>query len=80
MKTRVQKWGNSLAVRIPSSFAAETRLEPDAVVELTLDAGRLIIEAVRPQAPTLDELLAGITDENRHTEWETGPTVGGEAW
>lgn len=80
MKTRVQKWGNSLAVRIPSSFAVETRLEADTVVELTLDAGRLVIEAAHPAIPTLDELLAGITDENLHGEWNTGPAVGREVW
>ena len=43
MKTRVQKWGNSLALRIPKSYAAEARLEPGASVELTLVDGSLIV-------------------------------------
>ena len=39
MKTRVQKWGNSLAVRIPKSFAAEVGLHEDAAVELSVAKG-----------------------------------------
>lgn len=30
--------------------------------------------------PSLKQLLAGVTDENRHPEISTGPSVGKEAW
>jgi len=80
MKTRVQKWGNSLALRIPKSFAAEAGLHPDAAVELALVDGTLVIQPVAPEPPTLDELLRGVTDENRPGEWQTGPAVGKEVW
>ena len=40
MKTRVQKWGNSLALRIPKSFAVEAGLRANAAVELSLVEGR----------------------------------------
>lgn len=43
MKTRVQKWGNSLAVRIPKSFAAEAGLHANASVELSLVDGALVL-------------------------------------
>ncbi len=33
MKTRIQKWGNSLALRIPKSFAVETGLDQDVLVD-----------------------------------------------
>ena len=80
MKTRVQKWGNSLAVRIPKSFAAEAGLHADAAVELSLVGGTLVVQAVKPQPLTLDELLRGVTDENCPGEWDTGPAVGKEVW
>ena len=80
MKTRVQKWGNSLAVRIPKSFAAEAGLREDAAVELSVVEGRLIVQPVAPKPPTLEELLRGVTDQNLHGEWDTGPAVGGEVW
>jgi antitoxin MazE len=80
MKTRVQKWGNSLALRIPKSFAEEAGLHADAAVELSLEKGRLVVQPLKPEPLTLEELLRGITDENLPGEWDTGPAVGKEVW
>ena len=80
MQTRVQKWGNSLALRIPKSFAAEARLGENTPVELSLVQGKLVIQALAHEPLTLDELLRGVTDENLHGEWDTGPAVGKEVW
>jgi antitoxin MazE len=60
MRTRVQKWGNSLALRIPKPFAVEMGLEKDREVELSVVKGRLIAEALPAPSYTLDELLAGV--------------------
>lgn len=81
MKARVQKWGNSLAVRIPKAFAAELGLEADTHVELSVRDDTLVIERNEdlPEI-SLDDLLAGVTDENIHEEIRTGPPVGNEAW
>ncbi|MDA1278367.1 MAG: AbrB/MazE/SpoVT family DNA-binding domain-containing protein [Verrucomicrobia bacterium] len=80
MKTRIQKWGNSLALRIPKSFAIEAGLREDAPVNLSLVNGQVVIQPISPEPPTLDELLRGVTDENIHGEWDTGPVVGREVW
>jgi antitoxin MazE len=80
MKTRVQKWGNSLALRIPKSFAAKAGLRANAAVELSLVEGALVVKPVTPQPLTLDELLRGITDDNMPSEWDTGLAVGKEIW
>lgn len=80
MKTRVQKWGNSLAVRIPKSFAEEAGLHANAAVELSLVEGALVVQRVAQPAISLEELLRQITDDNLPTEWDTGPAVGKEAW
>lgn len=80
MRTRIQKWGNSLALRIPKSFAAETGLQVDSAVELTLVDGQLTVRSVSDEKPTLEELVSRITDDNLHGEWPTGPAVGGESW
>lgn len=80
MKTRVQKWGNSLALRIPKSFAEEAGLAEDAPVELKIVGSTLVIQAAAPEPPTLEELLRGVTDQNLHGEWQTGPAVGKEVW
>lgn len=80
MKTRVQKWGNSLALRIPKSFAAEAGLHANSAVELSLVEGALVVHPVAPQPLSLDELLRGITDDNIPSEWDTGPATGKEVW
>lgn len=80
MHARVQKWGNSLAVRIPKTFAAEAHLEDDSWVDLSLVDGKLIVTPLAVPAFTLDGLLAAVTKENLHRETDTGSAVGGEAW
>ena len=71
MKTSVQKWGNSLAVRIPKSFAEEMGVGNNAPVEMSLEEGALVIKPDRDKAWDLGSLLAGVTDENIHPAWET---------
>jgi len=80
MKTTLQKWGNSYAVRIPKSFIKEVGLEYRADIELTLEDGKLIIQSAREEAPTLKELLAGVKPENLHSAVDTGEPVGNEIW
>lgn len=71
MKTRVRKWGNSLALRIPKSVAPEAGLRENAPIELSLVDGNLVVHPVPMPPPTLAELLAGVTDRNRPAgEWE----------
>ena len=80
MKTRVQKWGNSLALRIPKSFAREVGMDNETTVEMSLVDGKLVVSPVAKPKPTLEDLLALVTDENLHGEVDTGPAVGDEAW
>lgn len=79
MKTTIQKWGNSLAVRIPRPFAEEIDLRENSSVDLTVKSGKLVIVPVEP-AVTLESLVEQITDENRHDEIGTGWPVGNEVW
>ena len=78
MKSRVQKWGNSLAVRIPKSFAVEAGLHAKSAVELSLVEGTLIVQPIAPQPLNLNELLRRVTADNIPGEWDTGPGVGKE--
>lgn len=80
MKARIQKWGNSLALRIPKSFANEVGLEQDSPVEVSLDDGKLVVEAVNKSKLTLRRLLAQVTKDNRHAEFDTGSAIGSEVW
>ncbi|MBI1748668.1 MAG: AbrB/MazE/SpoVT family DNA-binding domain-containing protein [Acidobacteria bacterium] len=78
MRTRVQKWGNSLALRIPKSFATEVGLCENLAVDLSVMKGRLIVQPHAEQPLSLADLLRAVTDENLPREWDTRPTVGKE--
>jgi antitoxin MazE len=80
MLTKVQKWGNSLALRIPKAFAIDAQLENDSFVEINIVKGKIIITPVPAPNWTLDELLAGVTKSNLHNEVDTGFAVGNEVW
>jgi antitoxin MazE len=80
MQTRIQKWGNSLALRIPKALALEAHIDTDALVELVLVEGQLVIRPITEPQLTLDELLSRVTEDNVHHEINTGTPVGKEAW
>jgi len=80
MRTRVQKWGNSLAVRVPQPFAKESGLAENSPVDVSLRNGKLVIAPVREPEYTLDELVAKISKKNLHSEVSTGSRRGNEAW
>ena len=77
MQTVVQKWGNSLGVRIPSLYVKEFKLQNGSAVDIVEEGGRLII---KPGRLSLEELLAQVTTENTREATETGPSVGREDW
>jgi len=80
MRVKVQKWGNSLALRIPKAFALDAQIENNSEVELSLVDGQIVIKPIPKQEWTLERLLAGITSENTHGEVDSGDAVGNEVW
>jgi antitoxin MazE len=80
MITKIQKWGNSLGLRIPKSFAEEADVEPGSEVDLSVIDGGLVIKPLRKRKYQLSALLRRVTDSNLHDEVPTGEPVGREAW
>jgi antitoxin MazE len=80
MQARVQRWGNSLAIRIPKPFALEIGLEQNTLVTVSISEGKLLLEPIVEPKYTLEQLLAEVTADNIHHEVETGPAVGNEVW
>lgn len=85
MEAKIQKWGNSLALRIPKTFAAHVHFEQNTRVDISVEQDKLIIKPSAQKPPVknaeiLEHLLAGITDDNLHKEVQTGEPVGQEVW
>jgi len=79
MKVRIQKWGNSLALRIPKSFAVETHIEEGSTVEMKLAKDGIMMRPTKDDI-TLDDLLARVTATNIHQESDFGKPEGKEIW
>ena len=77
MQTVVQKWGNSLGLRIPSLWAKDNNVRSDSKIEVIVEKGKITI---LPQKKSLDDMLAMVTPENIHSEVSTGNAVGKEEW
>ena len=80
MRVRVQKWGNSLALRIPKPFAQDAGVREGTIVGLSVSEGRLVAAPIRARKVRLQDLLRKVTRTNLHREVQTGPPVGREAW
>ncbi len=78
MNTTIQKWGNSLAVRIPRSVAKDIRLYQGSIVDVALIAGKIVVKPRRQPQYALAQLLRGVTKRNRHAELDWGGRVGQE--
>jgi antitoxin MazE len=79
VRTKVQQWGNSLALRIPRSFAAEAKVEAGSVVDISVGRDGLHVRPLRRPRYELRELLNGVRPKNLHREVGTGRRVGREA-
>lgn len=78
MTTKIQKWGNSLAVRIPKSFASTSNLKDGTEVRMEIMNGKIIISKKRRNVYILKELLSKVSDKNIHEECDYGNIVGKE--
>lgn len=80
MKAVLQKWGNSLALRIPKTFADEIKVHEGHPVEVCVAKGQIVVAPITAREYRLDDLVAAITRKNRHGEIVTGDAQGREVW
>ncbi|MBA3961049.1 MAG: AbrB/MazE/SpoVT family DNA-binding domain-containing protein [Chthoniobacterales bacterium] len=80
MTTVLQKWGNSLALRIPRAYAEEMSVGEGQPVDVRVTRGRLVIAPITSKTYQLADLVVRITKKNRHAETEIDQPTGREAW
>lgn len=78
MQTTIQKWGNSLAIRIPKSFASETKINNGTEVDLLIKNNQLVISPIVAEKYSLNSFLSEITESNIHSEIDFGEPQGKE--
>lgn len=80
METTIQKWGNSLGVRLPKSIATNQSLTAGSRVTVKETKTGISIEIAKKKTRTLADMLKGITKDNLHDEVDWGKPVGSEIW
>jgi len=80
MVTKILRWGNSLGLRIPKSFAKDAGVEEGSPVDISIEGDRLVIQPVRPARYELRDLVSRIREDNLHDEIPTGDPVEREVW
>jgi antitoxin MazE len=78
MRVSIKKWGNSYAIRIPKAIFDDASLENDSELDISISNGKIILNPVPIRIITLESLVSGITEENKHHEVDTGPAIGNE--
>jgi antitoxin MazE len=79
MKATIQKWGNSLAIRIPKNITNDSGVSVGSNIDIMIKSGNIVLTPVKKEY-SLKELLKNITIENIHSEISTGDRTGGEIW
>jgi antitoxin MazE len=79
MQAVIRKWGNSPALRLPTTLLKEAGYQLEQKVELLVSDGRIIIQPREKVEYDLEALISGITPTNAHEEAAFGPPVGKEA-
>jgi len=80
MNTTVQKWGNSLALRIPKALAKDIHLQQGSMVDVTVIGGQMVVNPKGKRKYSLARLLKAVTKNARHAQYDWGGAVGRESW
>jgi antitoxin MazE len=80
MDTKIARWGNSLGLRLPKAVVEQADLHEGDSISISVGKQRKLVLVPKRKRLTLDELVAGITEENRYEEIPKGPSRGREEW
>lgn len=80
MRAKIQKWGNSLGLRVPKAFAEQLALQAGSSIDITIERGKLVVRPSEEDSYELATLLDRITPDTIHDEIHTGAPIGREIW
>lgn len=79
MKTKIQKWGNSLGVRLPKSITEQKELKAGLAVSVLIQNNQIVIEPIVEEM-SLDSMMTSVTSKNLHKETDWTESLGNEVW
>lgn len=80
MLVHFEKIDGGVTLQLPEELAANPVFSSGDMVNVSRENGRLVVTKPEEPAYDIEEMIASITDENRHAEISTGRPVGNEVW
>ena len=80
MNTKVQKWGNSLGIRLPLSITKSLNIKANTSIQIKIEGDKILIQPIKNIEFDLKELISHINESNHHDEQEWGNPIGNEIW
>jgi antitoxin MazE len=80
METKLQKWGNSDGIRIPSSYLKSLNLKTNDKVEINVENEKIVIYKVKASKISLKEEFEKYNGENLSKEFTWDEDKGNEIW
>jgi len=80
METNIQKWGNSLGVRLSKSITDSHSLKAGSRVQVVETKNGIEISALKKPSFLVADMVKKITKDNLHAEMDWGAPRGNELW
>ena len=80
MEIKIQKWGNSDGIRIPSSILKSLNIKTNDILNIRQEDDRIIISVPKKKKISLAEKFEKYNGENLAKEFSWDESVGKEIW
>lgn len=80
MQTKLQKWGNSVGLRIPMPILKELNLKPNELVEIFSENNKIMIIKKTKEKISLKERIKNYEGQNLSKEFAWDSARGNEIW
>lgn len=80
MEARIQRWGNSAGIRIPSSILKSLNIKTNDVLDIEQEDDKIIITIPKKKKILLSDKFKEYKGKNLAKEFSWDETVGREIW
>ena len=80
MEARLQKWGNSLGIRIPSSILKSLNIKPNEILNIEQEEEKIVISIPKKKKISLEESFKNYHGDNLAKDFSWDDPMGKEIW
>lgn len=80
MEARLQKWGNSIGIRIPSNILKALNLKENDIIDLIQEEEKIVISKSQKKKISLRERFKEYNDKNLAKDFSWDEPKGREIW